>query len=248
MAKYSKLGWFAEHHLITRLNGVQWSWWLRRAKEQCRGSGYSSKPTKEGDRRAQCKGRGGARKKGRWHGYSARPKSSKESRPEVLAKQARSLGRKHWPSKHGVLTGFIGWAMNKSRPNGTTDEQTDAAYRTIFGQTRPNKSYGLDLFCFRSFWAIKWKSSSMLEPGCSRMIVYWFKLETDVGLIGVHLPELAWVCQNPTVCWYQVWQGCRQQDQVLQDGNGSDSVRGNCIWPEGGDGVLINEIAAKWAS
>jgi hypothetical protein len=28
--------------------------------------------------------------------------------------QARSLGRKHWPSKQGVLTGFIGRAMNKS--------------------------------------------------------------------------------------------------------------------------------------
>ncbi len=32
-----------------------------------------------------------------------------------------------------------------------------------------------------------------------------------------------------------------------KDRNGSDSVRGNCIWPEGGDGVLTNEIAAKWA-
>ncbi len=37
-----------------------------------------------------------------------------------------------------------------------------------------------------------------------------------------HLPESTWVCQNPTVCWYQVWQGCSQQDQVLQDGKGSD--------------------------
>jgi hypothetical protein len=69
----------------------------------------------------------------------------------------------------------------------------------------------------------------MLIPGRSRMIVYWFKSETDVGLTGVHLPESALVCQNPTVCWYQVWQGCSQQDQVLQDRNGSDSVRENCV-------------------
>ena len=52
---------------------------------------------------------------------------------------------------------------------------------------------------------------------------------------------------NPTVCWYQIWQGYSQQDQALQDGNGSDSFRRNCVWPEGGDGVLTNQIAAKEA-
>ncbi len=51
-----------------------------------------------------------------------------------------NLGQKHWPSKQGVSTGFISWAINKSRPDGTTDERTDTPYCTIFGQTRPNKS------------------------------------------------------------------------------------------------------------
>ncbi len=140
VGKFSRLEYFPEHHLITTSNGVQWSWWLQQAKEQCRGSVYSSKPTRQGNKRAWCKGRGGARKKGRWPGYSMRPKSSKESRPEALAEQARSLGWMHWLSKQRVSSGFIGWAMNKSRPDGTTDEQTDAAYRTIFGRTKPNKS------------------------------------------------------------------------------------------------------------
>ncbi len=125
-----------EHHLITRSSGVRWSWWLRWAKEQCHGSGYSSKPTKQGNGCAQHKGCSGARKKGRWPGYSTRPKSSKESWPEALAEQARSLGLEHWSSKQGVSTRFISWAMNKSRPDGTTDEQTDAAYRTIFEQMK----------------------------------------------------------------------------------------------------------------
>ncbi len=125
-----------EHHLMTRSSGVRWSWWLRWAKEQCRGSGYSSKPTKQGNGRAWRKGCGGAAKKGRWPGYSTRPTSSKESWPEALAEQARSLGLEHWPSKQGVSTRFISWAMNKSRPDGTTDKQMDTAYRTIFEQMK----------------------------------------------------------------------------------------------------------------
>ncbi len=47
-----------------------------------------------GNRRTQRKGCGGAGKKGRGPGYSTRPKSSKESWPEALAEQAKSLGRK----------------------------------------------------------------------------------------------------------------------------------------------------------
>ncbi len=113
-----------EHHLITRSSGVQWLWWLRQAKEQCRRLDYSSKPTKQGNGRARRKGCGGATKKGRWPGYSTRPKSSKESWPE------------DWPSKQGVSTRFISWAMNKLRPDGTTDKQMDAAYRTIFEQMK----------------------------------------------------------------------------------------------------------------
>ncbi len=61
-----------------------------------------------GNGRAQRKGRGGAGKKGHRPGYSTRPKSSKESWPEALAEQARSLGRKHRPSKQGVSIRFIG--------------------------------------------------------------------------------------------------------------------------------------------
>jgi hypothetical protein len=38
---------------------------LQRAKEQCLGLGYSSKPTKQGNGRAWSKGLGGAGKKGR---------------------------------------------------------------------------------------------------------------------------------------------------------------------------------------
>ncbi len=45
-----------EHHLITRSSRVRWSWWLRRVKEQCRGLGYSSKPTKQGSRRCREEG------------------------------------------------------------------------------------------------------------------------------------------------------------------------------------------------
>ncbi len=60
-----------------------------------RGSGYSSKPTKQGDSRTRRKGRSGAGKKGRWPGYTTRLKSSKESRPEAFAEQASSLDRIH---------------------------------------------------------------------------------------------------------------------------------------------------------
>ncbi len=103
--------------MITRSNGVQWLWWLRRAKEQCCGLGYSSKLTKQGDGRAWRKGHGGAGKKGRWPGYSTRPKSSKESWPEALAKQARSLGRK------------IGWASKESRPDSLVEQWTRVRVR-----------------------------------------------------------------------------------------------------------------------
>ncbi len=72
----------------------------------------------------QSKGCGGAGKKGHWPGYSMKPKSSKESWPE------------DWLSKQGVLTRFIGWAMNKSRPDGTTDKQMDIVYCTIFEQMK----------------------------------------------------------------------------------------------------------------
>ena len=37
----------------------------------------------------------------------------------------------------------------------------------------------------------------------SRIIVYWSKSETNVGLTGVYLPESACVYQYPTVLWYQ---------------------------------------------
>ncbi len=152
MGIFSRLEYFPEHHSITRLNGVRWLWWLWRAKEQCRGLAYSSKPTKQGDRCAWRKGCGGAGKKGRWSGYSTRPKSSKESWPEALAEQVRSLGRKHWPSNQGVLIGFIGWAMNKSRPDGTTDKLTDAAYCTIFWTNETQQELGFGSFLFRIFF------------------------------------------------------------------------------------------------
>ncbi len=112
--KFSRLEYFVEHHLIKRSNGVQWLWWLQWAKEQCHWLGHSSKPTKQGDGRAWRRGRGGAEKMGRWPGYSTRPKSSKESWPEALAEQARSLGQKHWPSKQGVSARSSGRASKES--------------------------------------------------------------------------------------------------------------------------------------
>ncbi len=108
------------------------------------------------------------------------------------------------------------------------DEQTDTVYCTIFWTNETQQELGFGSILF-------WIFSS-----------YQVKIQQYVGT-RMQLPELAWVCQNPTVCWYQVWKGCSQQDQDLQDRNGSDSVKGNCIWPEGGDGVLTNEIVAKWA-
>ncbi len=52
----------------------------------------------------QRKGRGGAGKKGRWPGYSMRPKSSKESWPEDWLSKQGVLTREHWLSNEQVKT------------------------------------------------------------------------------------------------------------------------------------------------
>ncbi len=38
--------------------------------------------------------------------------------------QARSLGRKHWPSKQGVLAGSIGRAIKESKPDSLVEQWT----------------------------------------------------------------------------------------------------------------------------